>query len=157
MASLKSLSTTSSGCENGCKNTTYWFQSARTEADHQKVNTILNQFRNTVLMEPTLQIWLQAPLGDHSRGQELVAKGHCTETVSLDSHACPNLHRIFQTCCICPLATKMVSSWFHTVALKASRGFAQQPSCRFRLSSYKQHSSRGKGGFQGTLMPALIP
>lgn len=65
----------SSGCENGCKNTTCRFQSARTGADHQKVNTALSQFRNTVFVEPTLQIWLQAPLGDHTREQELVGKG----------------------------------------------------------------------------------
>lgn len=65
----------SSACENGCKNTTYSFQSARTGADHQRVNTKLSQFRNTVLVEPPLQIWLQAPLGDHTRGEELMGEG----------------------------------------------------------------------------------
>lgn len=63
----------------------------------------------------------------------------------------------FQTCCICPLATKMVSSWFHMVAVEASQGFAQQSFCRFSLYSYRQHSSRGKESFWDVLMPALIP
>lgn len=39
----------SSSCESGCKNTTYSFQSARTGADHRKVNTILIRLRNILL------------------------------------------------------------------------------------------------------------
>lgn len=78
--------------------------------------------------------------------------------ISLDSHAYPNLQRIFQTCCTCPLATKMVSSWFHIVAFKASWGFAQQLSCRFRLSSYRQRSSGGRGASKMFLcQPPLVP
>lgn len=78
---------------------------------------------------------------------------------SVWTHAYPNLHRIFQTCCTCPLATKMVSSWFHIVAFEAFWGFAQQPSCRFRLCSYRQRSSGGRGlpRYSNASLDLLVP
>lgn len=99
--------------------------------------------------------------GSHQRRRNHGQIGHCTDLVSLDSHPSPT----------CPeharLAASVLStasgyrdgefSHFNIVALKAYWRFVRQPSCRFMLSSYRQHRSRGKGGFQDALVPASIP
>lgn len=98
----------------GCKNTTCSFQSARTRADHQQANTILIRFRNILLVEPTLQVCLQAPFGEHTRGEEIMGKLATAQTWSVWTriqvqHAL-NMPDLLRLSSAQPLATRMVSS-----------------------------------------------
>lgn len=57
----------SSNCENGCKNTTYSFPSARTGADHQEINTMLIMFGNTISRAYTAGLATSTTGGSHQR------------------------------------------------------------------------------------------
>lgn len=104
-----------SSCENSCKDTTYSFQSARTGADHQGVNTVVIGLRNILLVEPTLQVGLQAPLGDPTRGEEIMDKWPLHRPSQSGLARKSNMPRICQTHCVSlssaqPLAAGLVSS-----------------------------------------------